>query len=92
MLHGLTFGATHLGAIHYMGRMVPEAQSGTAQALYASASGGMAMGGAMLVSGPLYAVHGGRSYWVMAVIAAVGLIATIPLVHQWRAVAGQPQS
>ncbi len=24
ILHGLTFGATHIGAIHFMGRAVPD--------------------------------------------------------------------
>ena len=73
VLHGLTFGATHLGAIHFMARAVPETQAGTAQALYASVVGGMGMGGAMLLAGPLYADFGGRAYWAMAVIAVVGL-------------------
>ena len=88
LLHGLTFGATHLGAIHYMGRVVPEAQGGTAQALYASVTGGIAMGGAMLVSGPLYAAYGGMSYWVMAVIALAGVGAAMLLL---RPAAGIPQ-
>jgi MFS transporter, PPP family, 3-phenylpropionic acid transporter len=34
ILHALTFGATHIGAIHCLGRAVPETQAGTAQALY----------------------------------------------------------
>jgi len=79
LLHGLTFGATHLGAIHFMARWVPEGQAGTAQALYASVTGGIAMGGAMLVAGPLYAEFGGRAYWAMAALAGVGLGATVLL-------------
>jgi PPP family 3-phenylpropionic acid transporter len=92
-LHALTFGATHLGAIHYMGRMVPDAQGGTAQALYASVTGGVAMGGAMLVSGPLYAAYGGMSYWAMALLAGVGLAAGIRLIgRQLSPASAQPQS
>ncbi|HET6223407.1 MAG TPA: MFS transporter [Dongiaceae bacterium] len=79
VLHGFTFGATHLGAIHFMSRAVPEAQAGTAQALYASVTGGIAMGGTMLVAGPLYAAYAGGAYWAMAVVAAVGLIASLVL-------------
>ena len=79
ILHGLTFGATHLGAIHFMARAVPEGQAGTAQALYASVTGGLAMGGAILLAGPLYAEFGGRAYWAMAVLAAVGLFASLAL-------------
>ncbi len=91
MLHGLTFGATHLGAIHYMGRVVPDRQSGTAQALYASVTGGIAMGSAMLASGPLYAAYGGASYWVMAGVAVAGTGAALSLLRP-RAGIAQPQS
>jgi PPP family 3-phenylpropionic acid transporter len=86
--HSLTYGAAHLGAIHYMGRFVPDRQSGTAQALYASVTGGIGLGGAMLIAGPLYADYGGRAYWAMAVMAVVALVASLVL---WRATA-QPQS
>jgi PPP family 3-phenylpropionic acid transporter len=93
LLHGLTYGASHLGAMHFMGRIVPERQAGTAQALYASVTGGIAMGGAMLLAGSLYVAYGGRAYWAMAIIAAVGVILSPPLVAAWRRGAtAQPQS
>ncbi len=79
VLHALTYGAAHLGAIHFMARAVPEVQAGTAQALYASVTGGIAMGGAMLAAGPLYANFGGRAYWAMAALAAVALAASLAL-------------
>jgi PPP family 3-phenylpropionic acid transporter len=75
VLHALTFGATHIGAIHYIGRTVPGTQGGTAQALYSSVTGGVFMGGAMLASGPLYTAYAGRAYWAMAAVAAVALLA-----------------
>jgi PPP family 3-phenylpropionic acid transporter len=81
LLHALTFGATHIGAIHFIGRAVPETRAGTAQALYASVTGGIAMGGAMLLAGPLYAAYAGRAYWAMAVIAALALIAGLALLR-----------
>jgi MFS transporter, PPP family, 3-phenylpropionic acid transporter len=62
-----------------MARAVPEGRAGTAQALYASVSGGLAMGGTILLAGPLYANFGGRAYWAMAALAAVGLIASLAL-------------
>jgi PPP family 3-phenylpropionic acid transporter len=77
-LHGLTYGATHIGAFYFMTQTVPGRQAGTAQALYA-AMAGIAMGGAMLLSGQLYASHGGRTYWAMAGIAAAGLAASLAL-------------
>jgi PPP family 3-phenylpropionic acid transporter len=78
-LHGLTYGATHLGAMHLMLRLVPDGQSGTAQALYASVTGGIAMGAAMLLAGPLYAGYRGHAYWAMALIALAGLAASLVL-------------
>ncbi len=80
VLHGLTFGATHLGAVHFIARFVPEGQAGTAQALYSSVTGGIAMGGAMLTAGPLYAAYAGRAYWAMAAVALVALVAALALV------------
>ncbi|MBX9589186.1 MAG: MFS transporter [Hyphomonadaceae bacterium] len=87
MLHGLTFGAAHVGAIHFMARAVPDWQTGTSQALYASVTSGIAMGAATLVSGPLYAQYAGRAYWAMAVVAAVGLGASLVLMRTRRDVA-----
>jgi len=78
-LHGLTFGAAHLGAIHFLARFVPEAQAGTAQAVYASATSGILLGGATLLVGPLYAAWGGGAYLAMAGLAAVGLLAALGL-------------
>jgi len=79
LLHALTFGATHIGAIHYIGRGVPDTQAGTAQALYASITGGIATGGITLMAGPVYAACAGRVYWVMALVAAAALLAGLAL-------------
>lgn len=93
VLHGVTFGGTHIGAIYFMAKAVPEQYSGTAQALYASVTAGVALGGAMLLAGQLYAEHGGRAYWAMAVLAAIGLGASVALLRAWRSAAvAQPQS
>jgi PPP family 3-phenylpropionic acid transporter len=78
-LHGLTFGAAHVGAIHFLARFVPEAQAGTAQAVYASFTSGILLGGATLLAGPLYADWGGRAYLAMAGLAAVGVLAALGL-------------
>jgi MFS transporter, PPP family, 3-phenylpropionic acid transporter len=93
VLHGVTFGGTHIGAIYFMAKAVPENHNGTAQALYASVTAGVAMGGAMLLAGQLYAAYGGQAYWAMAVLAAVGLGAGLLLLrlsHTGAVV--QPQS
>jgi MFS transporter, PPP family, 3-phenylpropionic acid transporter len=78
-LHGLTYGATHIGAFYLLAQTVAERHAGTAQAVYAATTAGIAMGGAMLLSGQLYAAWGGRTYWAMAAIAAVGLAAGVAL-------------
>jgi len=77
--HGLTFAASHIGAIHYLTRTVPDHQMGTAQALYSAFTGGIATGLAMLAIGPLYANFGGKAYWAMAVVALSGLLASLAI-------------
>jgi PPP family 3-phenylpropionic acid transporter len=78
-LHGLTFGATHIGAIHFLASALPQHQAGTAQAVYAAVTSGILLGGTTMLVGPLYADWGGRAYWAMAAVSAVGLIATMLL-------------
>ena len=72
-LHGLTFGATHMGAIHEMAQTLPLKLSATAQGLYAATTSGLAAGLIVLASGALYTHIGTRTYWAMAAIAALGL-------------------
>lgn len=83
ILHALTYSATHLGAIHFISRAVPERASGTAQAFYATIAAGVLMGCATLMSGSLYAAFGGRAYIAMAVFAAVGLAASLFVLKRW---------
>jgi hypothetical protein len=49
-LHGISFGAAHLGAMHWIGRQVPPALSATAQSLYSAIVFGLFLG-AMLYGG-----------------------------------------
>ena len=83
LLHAFTYGAAHLGAIHFIARAVPDAQAGTAQALYATVTSGVAMGLAMAGSGPLYAGYGGGAYLLMAALAVVALVTTWLLRKRW---------
>ena len=84
ILHGITYGASHLGAMQFLARAVPEGSGGTAQALYATVAGALAMSLAMQVAGQVYVVHAGRAYWAMAVIALIALAATLALQRMWR--------
>lgn len=81
--HGLTYGASHIGAIHFIGRAVPRAAAGTAQAVYATIAIGLALGSGTLLSGALDAVHSGVPYLVMALESAIGLAAALLLLRLW---------
>lgn len=83
VLHGATYGATHLGAIYFMARAIPEQAAGTAQALYGACAAGVATGAAALASGPLYETLQGQGYVVMAALAGLGLCAGVALRLQW---------
>ncbi|HEX2843031.1 MFS transporter [Hyphomicrobium sp.] len=83
-LHTLTYGASHLGAMHFISRAVPESAQGTAQALYATVASGLLMGGATLTSGWLYARVGGHAYLAMAALAAIGFAGALFVRVHWR--------
>ncbi len=71
MLHGLSFGATHLGALTFLSRHAPPGQAATAQGYLAIALGA-AMAGAMGLAGVLYGAFGVKAYAAMALAAVVG--------------------
>jgi MFS transporter, PPP family, 3-phenylpropionic acid transporter len=73
-LHGLTFGASHLGAMHFLARSVPPAAAASAQAIYAAVSAGLGSGLVMLAAGTLYTAYGGQAYLFMAALSAAGLL------------------
>jgi MFS transporter, PPP family, 3-phenylpropionic acid transporter len=70
-LHGLSFGATHLGALAYVVRSTPAELGASAQG-YLAVVLGLVMAVAMGVSGFLYAHWEGRAYAIMALAAAMG--------------------
>lgn len=84
LLHGLTFGATHLGAMHFVARSVARPCSATAQMLYAAASGGIGMGLGLLLAGQLYAVAGIQAMLGMALFAGLALAGFAWLGLRWR--------
>ncbi len=74
LLHALTFGASHLGAMHFLMRQVPPGVAASAQSLYAALSAGLGSGLVMLVAGALYTAYGGYAYPFMALLSAAGLL------------------
>ena len=70
-LHALSFGATHLGAMGFLARAAPTGLAATAQG-YLAVAVAVAMAVLMMLSGLLYAAHGGLAYAAMALAAAAG--------------------
>ena len=71
LLHGLSFGATHLGALGFVLRYAPPGLGATAQGHLAIALGAV-MAAMMGLSGMLYAAYGSLAYAAMALAAAAG--------------------
>ncbi len=86
-LHGLTFAATHLGAMHFLARAIPREHSATAQTLYAAVGVGVLMGIAMIVSGEIYSALAGAAFHAMAVMSMLGGLAGLVLARVWRGAA-----
>jgi len=84
LLHALTFGAAHLGAMHFMARALPAQWSATGQSLYAATVSGIGFGLVMAASGTLYAAFGAGAYLAMAALAGSGAVAGIALGRIWR--------
>lgn len=72
LLHGLTFGATHLGVVHAIQERVGPGQTASAQSLHSALSSGVMMGLAMALAGVLYEPLGGLSYLAMMGLAVIG--------------------
>ncbi|MDP6516156.1 MAG: 3-phenylpropionate MFS transporter [Alphaproteobacteria bacterium] len=83
LLHALTFGATHLAAMHFIQRAAPEGASATAQGLYSAIAAGAVLALVMTASGQLYADFGGRAFYAMAVLAGLGGLAAAVLAGRW---------
>ncbi len=83
VLHGVTFGAVHLGAMHFVARNAPAGLSATAQGIYASATG-IAMGLAMVGAGSLFEAFQGKAFLAMAGLSTLGTALTALLWLQHR--------
>jgi len=79
VLHGLTFGATHLGAMHFIQRAAPPELSASAQGLFAAFGMGIFMGLGALLAGWLYGDFGGDAYFAMAVLSVGATVTALVL-------------
>lgn len=82
-LHGLTFGAVHFAAMHFIHRGLPSRLSATAQSLFAAASGGLGFGGGFWLAGRLYADMGALGYWPMAGLAGLAVVLLAVIARRW---------
>ena len=71
LLHALSFGATHLGALGFVARHAPPGQAATAQG-YLAIVMGLVMAGGTAISGVLFAAFGSFAFMAMALAAVVG--------------------
>lgn len=69
-LHALTFGATHLGAMHALGRFAAERRGATAQGDYSAVAATM-LAASVGLAGVLVEAFGAYSYLAMAAAAAL---------------------
>lgn len=74
LLHALSFGATHLGALGFVSRYAPPGQGATAQGYLALAIG-TTMAAMTGLSGVLYGAYGARAYAAMTLAAIAGSVA-----------------
>jgi PPP family 3-phenylpropionic acid transporter len=83
LLHAGTFGAAHLGAMHFVARAVPPHLVGTAQSILGAVTIGVLMAGAQFASGHLFASFGAQGYLLMTVLSGVALVASVRLGRAW---------
>ncbi|VBB69736.1 Probable 3-phenylpropionic acid transporter  len=84
LLHAFTFGAIHIGAMHFLTCAVPPEASARAQAVYGSVSMGAAVGLATMVAGPLYQALAGQAFHISAGLAVLGSLLAARLYRRWQ--------
>ncbi len=80
-LHAFTFGAAHLGAIHFIARHVSPSVSATAQSYYSATVMGLGIGTAMFAVGPLYAASPTGAFLAMAVLSGAAIVPAFFLIR-----------
>jgi PPP family 3-phenylpropionic acid transporter len=78
VLHGATYGMTHLASMLMLARVVPPERSGTAQALHATFGSAVPTGLMMWASGRLYD-GSGEVFLMMAAMGGAGMLLAVPL-------------
>lgn len=84
LLHGLTYGAMHLGAMFVIRLAVRREIASAAQGGYTAIVDGLVIGLAQYASGPLYAAYAGEAYFAMAALGAGGLAFSLLFALRWK--------
>lgn len=84
VLHAFSFAATFMAVLPLIERYSPPRAASAAQVLNSALSGGLLIGLAMIISGPLYDGFGARGYLAMAGIALLGFVAAVQVLRQGR--------
>ena len=82
LVHAATFAMQHLSAMLILSRFVPAERAATAQALHSALGYGAPTGLMMLLSGWLFARHGGLVFLAMAAMSGTALILVGPLARE----------
>jgi MFS transporter, PPP family, 3-phenylpropionic acid transporter len=78
-LHALTFAAVFMASLPLIERYSPPQSASAAQVVNSALSGGLLIGLATSLSGPLFDHWGARGYWAMAAMSLAGLMVALKL-------------
>lgn len=83
-LHALTFAATYMGTVEFIGRAVPEAYRTTAMTLVSTLGVGAMTGVATVIAGQIFdRAAPFAAYGLMGGMGAVALILSLALMRRW---------
>jgi MFS transporter, PPP family, 3-phenylpropionic acid transporter len=83
-LHGVTFGAAHLGAMAFLSRAIPPSLSATAQTLHGAVALGVASAVISPMLGGLYDSWGGGAFYAMALFSLAGGVVALVAAQRWN--------
>jgi len=77
LIHGLTFGASHLAAIHYLSHKVKRDYAASSQSLYSALPLGLGMGLATYMGGVIYEKVSSGAYFLMAFLCVLAFLLSV---------------
>ncbi len=77
IFHGLTYGATHLGAINYLSSRIPDQYAGSAQSLYTALPLGLGMALSTYFGSVLYEKFAGGAYYAMSLLCILAILVSL---------------